>query len=82
MTLKQIERAGIDAVKMLRRTKLSGGLPFMINSDLLPPEQCYLEYPDGSIKTVVISKYDNDFKVIEELSAERIAYIRNKYELF
>ncbi len=82
MTLKQIERAGIEAVKMLRVTKLSVGLPFMINSNLLPPDQCYLEYPDGSIKTVTISKLDNEFKIVDELDAERINFIRNKYNLY
>ena len=37
-------------IKSLRKEKLSQGLPFMINSEDLPSYQCYLEYPDGSIK--------------------------------
>jgi len=82
MSLKQLERAGIDAVKMLRKTKLSVGLPFMINSPVLPASQCYLEYADGSIKIVTMSKHENDFKVLRELNTKEIKEIRNKYKLY
>jgi hypothetical protein len=81
MKLKQLERSGVEAVKMLRRTKLNLGLPFMINSPLLPPDQCYLEYPDGSIKIVTLSKQDNDFKTLSELDSKKSDSIRKKYKL-
>lgn len=47
--IEEIEKAGIAAVKKLRQKKLQSGIPFMINSKELPGNQCYLEYPDGSM---------------------------------
>jgi hypothetical protein len=82
MRYKELENSGIEAVQMLRKTKLALGFPFMINSYLLPSDQCFLEYPDGSIKIVSISKIENDFKVIEVLDKEKNETIRKKYRLF
>jgi hypothetical protein len=82
MALKQSEKTGIEAVRMLRKTKLSLGLPFMINSHLLPANQCYLEYPDGAIRIATISKQDNDFKIIAELDPMASIVLRKKYKLF
>jgi len=56
------------------------GLPFMINSHLLPSDQCYLEYPDGIIKIVTIDRSINDFKVISELSSEESILLRKKFK--
>ena len=39
MNIKQLEKAGINAVLALRETKLKKGLPFMINTHDLPPKQ-------------------------------------------
>lgn len=56
-----------NKIKVLRKVKLSQGIPFMINSESLPSHQCYLEYPDGSIKIVEANSKASDFKIIEEL---------------
>lgn len=49
LTLQNIEKKGTEAVKRLRIQKLEKGLPFIINSKELPSNQCYLEYPGGTI---------------------------------
>jgi hypothetical protein len=66
--LKSIERKGTEAVGKLRQQKLSNGHPFMINSKALPTIQCYLEFPDGSIKLATLKKSGRDFEIIRELS--------------
>ena len=74
-----LERSGNDAVKRLRETELAKGLPFMINAQGLPDNQCYLEYPDGNILLVTITaSTDRDFTVIRQLScAEKDDILRN-----
>ena len=77
--IKELEKRGNDAVKRLRKEELGKGLPFMINSDSLPPNQCYLEYPDGHLELVTLkSTADHDFTVIRVLSiAERNEIMHN-----
>lgn len=53
----------------------------MINSDLLPSNQCYLEYPDGSIALVFLNRKMNDFKTITEYSSEQADLIRKQFKL-
>jgi hypothetical protein len=81
MKVKEIEKTGRQAVKILRQSKLNRGFPFMINSNMLPPNQCYLEHPDGSIQLVTLSRKKNDFEVIKELDAEEGNLLRKKYKL-
>lgn len=81
MKLKEIEKTGIQAVRMLRQEKLNKGLPFMINSHVLPSGQCYLEYPDGTIHLVSLCRTKNDFEVIKELNAEEENTLRRTYKL-
>ncbi len=81
MTTIEIEEIGNAAVRKLRKGKLQSGLPFMINSKELPSNQCYLEYPDGRIVLVTISKNERDFQLIRNLSAAEILYVREKYGL-
>ena len=81
MEFKQLERTGTAAVKRLRLKKLQDGLPFMINSKELPGNQCYLEYPNGSIKLVTMESSTRDFKVLRELSKAESALILAKYHL-
>lgn len=76
-----LEVAGTNAVKKLRLQKLSKGLPFMINSGELPKEQCYLEYPNGIIKLVKISKSTHDFIIIKEFSLNESTSIRRKHHI-
>ncbi len=80
-TLQNIEKKGTAAVKRLRSQKLAKGLPFMINSKELPSTQCYLEYPNGSIQLVALSKNARDFDVIRELSLQEIKRLRVRFKL-
>lgn len=76
-----IENAGTVAVKKMRLEKLRKGIPFMINSRALPSQQCYLEYPDGSIKLVQLSTDKKEFTIIRQLSPSESSTIRHKYHL-
>lgn len=51
----------------------------MINSKDLPTGQCYLEFPDGTIKLVQLTDSAKDFNVLKILSAEEEQKIRRKY---
>jgi len=81
MTAKRMEKSGLNAIKLLREKKHKQGLPFMINSDLLDSDECYLEYPDGSMKVVVANAKKTDFKVIEELDPLQADRIKKKLKL-
>lgn len=81
MTVLQLKKSGIAAVEKLRESKLKSGVPFMINTKTLPSNQCYLEYPDGSIALVVLSRKDNDFKIITKYSNEEGTLIRKEFNL-
>ncbi len=81
MNLNRSERLANQAIKNLRAKKLSSGLTFMINSDKLPPDQCYIEHPEGYISLVVLSRKINEFKVIEKYSEEESDQIRKKFRL-
>ena len=76
-----IEKRGNEAVRKLRLQKLQKGTPFMINSKELPAGQCYLEYPDGKIVLVSLSKNSMDYSVTRELTIEENAMIRKKFKL-
>jgi len=81
MTAKIDDRSAIKRIKTLRKSKLSQGIPFMINSERLPSYQCYLEYPDGSIKIVEANSKDSDFIVIEELDFLNAEVLRRNLKL-
>jgi hypothetical protein len=81
MKIKQLEKSVKEAIKNLRQRKLKSGLPFMINSDLLPSNQCYLEYPDGKIALVFLCRRNGDFKTITNYSSEESDLIRKKFKL-
>lgn len=78
---KVIEKIGSDAVRRLRKIKLSNGKPFMITSKDLPAKHIYLEFPDRSIKIVTLSSNDHDFKVLETLNLSEAASLRKRYGL-
>ena len=80
MKIKKLQKSGIHGVRILRLKKLNDGLPFMINSPLLPSDQCYLEFPDGSFKVATLNKKNNDFEIIAELGQDKIDYLRRKYK--
>lgn len=54
----------------------------MINSTELLNNQCYLEYPDGSIKLITFTRSTKDFNVIRELSAIEASSLRAKYKFY
>lgn len=80
--LQTIEKKGNEAVKKLRSQKLADGHPFMINSKDLEDYQCYLEYPDGSIKLVYLIKSATAFTVLRTLSSAEAQDLRKKYQFF
>lgn len=53
----------------------------MINSKFLPTNQCYFEYPDGSVALVSLSRKDNDFKIEIEYSTDEAIAIKKKHNL-
>lgn len=68
-------------MKKLRELKLRSGLPFMINVKELSTDQCYLEYPDGSIKLVSIGQSSSAVNVIRELSSIDSEKLRHRFHL-
>jgi len=79
--IQKLERIGSDAVRKLCIDKLHRGIPFMINAKELPPNQCYLEFPDRKILLVTISPTRGDFLVLRELSNLENANVRKIYDL-
>lgn len=80
-TSRYLSRTGTNAVKKLRLSKLRHGIPFMINSNELPVDQCYLEYPTGNIVLVTLSRSNKDFDVIRELTTKETEELREKFDL-
>ena len=80
-TLQNMERRGTAAVRRLRRQKLAKGLPFMINLNELPSNQCYLEYPDGSIQLVALTANKQDFAPVRQLSQQEVQELRIRFRL-
>ncbi len=79
--MSEIELIGTNAVRKLRENKLKNGHPFMINSNTLPSNQAYLEYPNGSIAIVEIYKSALDFTIVKQLDPIEITTVRLKYNL-
>jgi hypothetical protein len=80
--LKSIEKKGTEAVRKLRQQKLRSGHPFMINSRDLNTDQCYLEFPDGTIKLATFKKAARDFDIIRILSPDETQSIRFRYNFY
>jgi hypothetical protein len=68
-------------VRKLREQKLRDGHPFMINAKELASDQCYLEYPNGSIKLVTVVHSSRDIDVIKELSYAEAEELRRRFNL-
>lgn len=79
--VSEIEIRGANAVKKLRQTRLSRGDFFMINSNSLPPDHCYLEYPGGAIKLVVYESGAKNFTIVHELETEESLDLRKRFNL-
>ena len=73
-------KKGTNAVKKLREQKLRNGLPFMINVKELSTNQCYLEYPDGSIKLITVAHSARDIDVIRELTSIEATHLRRRFQ--
>ncbi len=52
----------------------------MINSKDLLTNQCYLEYPNGTIKLVTIAKAARFFDIVRELSIAEATNLRLRYK--
>jgi hypothetical protein len=74
--LESIGKIGTDAVMELRLEKLRNGLPFMINSDDLESNQCYLEFPNGTISLVYLAVGAREFTTIRTLSTAEAQSLR------
>jgi hypothetical protein len=79
--ISEIETRGINAVKKLRIHRLSRGDFFMINSNSLPPNHCYLEYPGGAIKLATYESGAKNFTIVHELETEESSNLRKKFDL-
>ena len=79
--IREIETLGINAVKKLRKSRLSRGDFFMINSNSLPPDHCYLEYPGGVIKLAIYESGAKNFTIVHELETEECSNLRKKFDL-
>lgn len=79
--LENLNRIGTNGVRDLRRQQLCSGLPFMINSSELSTNQCYLEFPNGSIKLVSINTSGNDFDTIRVLTSKEANALRQRYKI-
>ncbi|MGC4101438.1 hypothetical protein [Ferruginibacter sp.] len=78
-TLDITSKKGTDAVKKLREQKLRNGLPFMINTSELSTNQCYLEYPDGSIQLITVVRSTRDLNVVRELTSVEADRLRRRF---
>lgn len=79
--MKELEILGTNAVKKLRTNRLKRGEFFMINSNSLPPDQCYLEFPGGTIKLAIHKSGAKSFTIVHELENEESAELRKKLDL-
>lgn len=82
--MNEIEVLGNIATKAVRRLRtetLFSGQPFMINVKELPPNQCYLEFPDHSIQLVTFVQEKNDFVPVRKLRARDRERLRKRLGL-
>ena len=79
--IEALENIAINAVQRLRLETLSSGQPFMINLKKLPPNQCYLEFPDHTIQRVTFVQEKNDFVPVRKLRARDSQRLRKRLSL-
>jgi len=80
-TIEELKDVSNTAVRKLRQQKFNRGKPFLIWSDKLPSDQSYLEYPDHSVKIVVVSSDRMSFEVVKELSKSQSRTILKSFNL-
>ena len=76
--LTEIEKKAQIAVNKLRKETLQKGEPFMIYNKALPKGKYYMEYPDGKMKIVSVSRKLNEFVVEKELQPKQAAVVLSK----
>lgn len=76
--LTEIEKKAQVAVKKLRVETLLKGDSFMIYHKNLPKGKYYMEYPDGKIRIVSVSRTLNDFVIEKELTSHQADQIRDR----
>lgn len=69
-----------QVVKNLREQKLRAGQPFMINIKDLSTNECYLEYPNGSINLVTVIHSTRDLDIVKKLSSKEANNLRKKLD--
>ncbi len=79
--IETLEDIATKAVHRLRTDTLDAGQPFMINVEDLPPNQCYLEFPDRSIQLVTFLQEKNDFILLRNLSERDSEKLRKRLGL-
>ena len=72
---------GTIAVRKLREKKLKNGLPFMINTKELASNQCYMEYPNGTIKLMTVINSTKEIDFLRELSLTEADNLRSRLHL-
>lgn len=82
MINKSQQKKAITVIYELRKKRLKEGKAFMINSNLLPSHQCYLEFPDGTIVIAKANSKESDFKIVEELDGFEINNLRKNLKLY
>ena len=78
-SVETTSRKGTLSVRKLRELKLRSGLPFMINARELATDECYLEYPDGSIKLISVAHTSSNMDVIRELTSKEASQLRRRF---
>jgi len=78
-TVEATSRKGTSSVRKLRESKLKSGLPFMINLKKLASDECYLEYPDGSIKLMSFVHSTTSMNVIRDLTVNEVNLLRIRF---
>ncbi len=53
----------------------------MINSNSLPADRCYLEFPNGIIKLAIYKSGAKDFAILRELETDEASALRRKFGL-
>lgn len=81
MATTRVHKSGLEAVRLLRKKKHAQGLPFMINSSTLESYQCYLEFPDGSMKIAEANSKKTDFIIIEDVDPRFAIFLKKKLKL-
>ncbi|AQW96037.1 hypothetical protein HZQ19_08465 [Elizabethkingia anophelis] len=67
-----------SVVRKLRASKLKSGLPFMIHVKELPSNQCYYEYPDGSVKLITVTNSSKEIVILKKLTLIEAKRLRQR----